>query len=140
MTTSRDVHPNHESAVEAARALVPVLRERAAETETRRMISEQTIEDLRRKGLLHLFTPRAFGGSELGITTFVEAAAAIASGCGSTGWVFDVLAGHLARRPRSTRRMISGVRISCMARSSLSPGMTMELARLIQLPWTIETR
>lgn len=93
-TTSRDIHTDHESAVAAARALVPVLRDRAAETESRRMISEQTIEDLRENGLLHLCAPRAFGGSQLGITTFVETAAEIASGCGSTGWVFDVLAGH----------------------------------------------
>jgi alkylation response protein AidB-like acyl-CoA dehydrogenase len=94
MATSRDIHADHESAVAAARALVPVLRERAEETEKQRMVPEQTIEDLRATGLLHLFAPRAFGGSQLGITTFVETAAEIASGCGSTGWVFDVLAGH----------------------------------------------
>lgn len=94
MTLSRDIHTDHESAVAAARALVPVLRERAADTEKQRTISEQTIDDLRSGGLLHLFAPRIFGGSQLGITTFVETAAEIASGCGSTGWVFDVLAGH----------------------------------------------
>ena len=35
---------------------------------------------------------------------------------------------------------IIGVRMSCMAMSSLSPGMTMEFARLIQLPLIIDTR
>ena len=47
---------------------------------------------------------------------------------------------HLAARARSTSRKIIGVRMSCMARSSLSPGMTIELARVIQLPWIIATR
>jgi putative transposase len=35
---------------------------------------------------------------------------------------------------------IIGVRISCMARSSLPPGMTMELARDMKLPWIMVTR
>ena len=35
---------------------------------------------------------------------------------------------------------ISGVRISCIAKSCLLPGMTIELARLIQEPWIIEVR
>ena len=41
---------------------------------------------------------------------------------------------------RSTRRRMSGVRMSCMARSSLLPGMTMELARDMKLPPIIDTR
>ena len=40
----------------------------------------------------------------------------------------------------STSRRISGVRISCIARSSLLPGITIEFARLIHEPWIIETR
>ncbi|MGD2167638.1 MAG: acyl-CoA dehydrogenase family protein, partial [Gammaproteobacteria bacterium] len=32
--------------------------------------------------------------SQLGISTFVETTAEIASGCGSSGWVYGVLAGH----------------------------------------------
>src|SRR5262249_27860608 len=47
---------------------------------------------------------------------------------------------YLARRQFSTSRMIIGVRISRMARSSLSAGMTIELARAIQLPCIMVTR
>ena len=47
---------------------------------------------------------------------------------------------HAARRLRSTRSRIIGVRMSCIARSSLPPGMTMEFARDIQLSWIIESR
>ena len=50
------------------------------------------------------------------------------------------LPGQARRRRRSTSCMIIGVRISCMARSSLPPGITMELARLMKLSWIMETR
>ncbi len=45
-------------------------------------------------GLFGVVTPRMFGGSELGFATLVDVTAEIASACGSTGWVYGVLAGH----------------------------------------------
>jgi hypothetical protein len=45
-----------------------------------------------------------------------------------------------ARFDSLTSRRIIGVKISCMARSILPPGITSELARVIQLPWIIELR
>src|SRR3954451_19025060 len=47
---------------------------------------------------------------------------------------------QLARRPRSNSCRIIGVRMSCMARSSLLPGMTIEFARDMKLPCSMETR
>ena len=88
------VHADHAAAISAARSLVPLLAERAARAEADRTISAETIEDIRSNGLFHLCSPREFGGSELGIATFVETAAEISAGCGSTGWVYAVLAGH----------------------------------------------
>jgi alkylation response protein AidB-like acyl-CoA dehydrogenase len=85
---------NHEDAIEAARSLVGDLRSRAPEAESRRVIPGETIQDLRAKGLFHICAPITFGGSQLGISTFVETVAEIASGCGSSGWVYAVLAGH----------------------------------------------
>ena len=35
-----------------------------------------------------------FGGSQLGIAPLIQTVATIASGCGSTGWVYAVLSGH----------------------------------------------
>src|SRR5215469_10416314 len=46
----------------------------------------------------------------------------------------------MARRRFSTSLRIIGVRISCMARSSLLPGITMEFARDMKLPWIMVTR
>ena len=93
-SASRAVHADHESATSAARSLLPALRNRAEEAEALRTVPEESIDDIRRKGLFHLCAPREFGGSQLGITTFLATTAEIASGCGSTGWVYAVLAGH----------------------------------------------
>ncbi len=81
-------------AIEAARALLPRIRERAARTEADRKLPAETIEELYESGLFTLATPRAFGGAELGFAALVEVAATLASACGSTGWVYGVLTGH----------------------------------------------
>jgi alkylation response protein AidB-like acyl-CoA dehydrogenase len=38
--------------------------------------------------------PQAYGGFEYGFDVFSEIVAAVASGCGSTGWVYGLLASH----------------------------------------------
>lgn len=81
-------------AVERARALSPQLRARAARADAERRISQQTVDELREAGLFGVLRPRAFGGEELGIAALVEVTAELAAACGSTGWVYGVLAGH----------------------------------------------
>ena len=44
------------------------------------------------------------------------------------------------RRLRSTSCRISGVKMSCIARSSLLPGTTIELARDMKASWIIDSR
>src|SRR5205823_13175927 len=46
--------------------------------------------------------------------------------------------GHSVRLFRSISCMIIGVRMSCMARSSFEPWITIELARDMKLPWRSE--
>ena len=77
-----------------ARTLAPSLRERAARTDTLRRIPDETIDDLRKSGLLGLMTPRKFGGSAASFSALVTAAAELSAACGSSGWVFCVFAGH----------------------------------------------
>jgi 3-hydroxy-9,10-secoandrosta-1,3,5(10)-triene-9,17-dione monooxygenase len=81
-------------ALAAARALGPALRERAARCDTLRKIPEDTIEDLQQSGLFRLMVPRKFGGAGFGFTELVSTGAEIAAACGSSGWVYCVLAGH----------------------------------------------
>ncbi|CAB3795562.1 acyl-CoA dehydrogenase family protein [Paraburkholderia fynbosensis] len=85
---------SREDALDIARGLHDVIRSRVKQTETDRVVPKETIDALRDSGLFNIMTPKSFGGSELGFTTLVEVTSEIASACGSTGWVFGVLAGH----------------------------------------------
>ena len=87
-------HMARQSAIDKARALGPRLRERAAQADADRRLSQTTIDELHDAGLFGVLRPRTFGGSELGIAALVEVTAELASACGSTGWVYGVLAGH----------------------------------------------
>ncbi|MEM5438735.1 acyl-CoA dehydrogenase family protein [Paraburkholderia diazotrophica] len=85
---------SREEALDIARGLHDAIRSRVKQTESDRVVPKETIDALRHTGLFNIITPKTFGGSELGFTTLVEVTAEIASACGSTGWVFGVLAGH----------------------------------------------
>lgn len=89
----RRIHSRDE-ALDIARGLHDAIRARVRQTESDRVVPRETIDSLRDTGLFNIITPRSFGGSELGFETLVEVTAEIASACGSTGWVFGVLAGH----------------------------------------------
>ncbi len=86
--------PKADDLIAAARDLVPYLREQAARCETERCVSDDTIEKLLAAGLFNVVKPKRYGGYELGWDVFSEIVVAIASGCGSTGWVYSVVGGH----------------------------------------------
>lgn len=81
-------------ALDRVRALLPGIAARAERTEAERVTPRETIQELLDAGLFGIPTPKRFGGSELGFAAMVEVAAEIASVCGSSGWVYGVLAGH----------------------------------------------
>jgi len=76
------------------RGLLPAIAERSRMVDEDRRVPEQTISEIKQSGLFNLVTPRSLGGSELGFAELVRTTAEIASVCGSTGWVYGVLAGH----------------------------------------------
>ncbi|MFL6144794.1 MAG: 3-hydroxy-9,10-secoandrosta-1,3,5(10)-triene-9,17-dione monooxygenase oxygenase subunit [Labedaea sp.] len=82
------------SVVEAVRELLPVLRERAQETEDARRVPEESIKSLRLAGFFKLLQPSRYGGAEAHPVEFYRAVRLIASACGSTGWVASVLGCH----------------------------------------------
>ncbi len=80
--------------VARAQALVPKLRARQAETEKAGHVLPEAIASFQAADLYRVVQPKKYGGYEYGIDTFVRVAMAIASGCGSTGWVFSTGAQH----------------------------------------------
>ena len=76
----------YEQALAGARALVPVLRERAARAEDARVMLPETLADLHRTGVLRVLQPRRWGGMELDYVAYVDFSEMLARGCASTGW------------------------------------------------------
>lgn len=72
--------------LDAVRALLPDVRERAAETEHERNISTETMGALAGTGLFRMFQPRTHGGTESEPVDFFTAVRLLAGACGSTGW------------------------------------------------------
>ena len=77
-----------------AAELAPAIGARAVETQALRSVPADSIRELQASGLFGIVTPKRFGGSELGMDATLEATIEIAAACGSTGWVYGVLAGH----------------------------------------------
>ena len=69
-------------------------RERSAATGRGRSVPQNTIDELVAAGMARLLVPRERGGLDLSIRDLVEATAAAAVGCGSTGWIAGLM-GHV---------------------------------------------
>lgn len=76
---------------DAAEALVPMLREHAAEIDANRAIPEHVYRALEDAGLFHILKPRKYGGFELTEHDHAMVAVTLARGCASTAWVFAIL-------------------------------------------------
>ncbi len=86
--------PDVAELVERARDIARLARERAVETERARRVSEDMIARMRQADLFRIMQPRAYGGFEYGFEVMAQIEAVVASGCGSTGWVYGLLASH----------------------------------------------
>jgi 3-hydroxy-9,10-secoandrosta-1,3,5(10)-triene-9,17-dione monooxygenase len=80
--------------VAGVREVLPVLRERAQETEDARDVPAESVKAIEETGFFRLLQPARFGGLEAEPITFLSAVRLIASACGSTGWVASVLGVH----------------------------------------------
>src|SRR5260370_24384536 len=77
-----------------ARAVGELGRERAQQTEADRRVGDDMVECMRQADRFRGMKRRSYGGVEHGFDVFAQIVAAIASGCGSTGWVYALLASH----------------------------------------------
>jgi len=77
---------SYDEAMRRARALVPVLRERADRAEAVREMPKETLEDLHRTGLLRFHQPARWGGMEIEFVSLFDIPAEIGRGCASTAW------------------------------------------------------
>ena len=114
-----------EPAVIAAVAdLLPVLRQRAQETEDNRVVPAESVKALAETGFFRLLQPASHGGLEADPIAFYTAVRLIASACGSTGWVASVLGVHpwqLALFPAQAQEDVWGADPGTRMSSSYAP-------------------
>jgi 3-hydroxy-9,10-secoandrosta-1,3,5(10)-triene-9,17-dione monooxygenase len=114
----------HEAVTAGVRDLLPVLRERAQETEDRRVVPAESVKALAETGFFRLLQPARFGGFEADPLTFLSAVRLIASACGSTGWVASVVGVHpwqLALFPLQAQEEVWGADNATRMSSSYAP-------------------
>jgi 3-hydroxy-9,10-secoandrosta-1,3,5(10)-triene-9,17-dione monooxygenase len=81
-------------AMQRAREIVPILRERAAPAEDARMLLRENEQLLHESGLFRFHQPKSFGGMELDFVAVVDIPAELARGCPSTAWNVGNVACH----------------------------------------------
>ena len=92
--TSDAVTTQGEAVVEAARKLIPVLRQQGAAISQARRIPQEIMEMLREARLTQLLRPARFGGREIGADVIFRVARELAKGDGSVAWVYSVTSTH----------------------------------------------
>lgn len=118
-----------EAVLAGVRELLPVLRERAQETEDRRALAPETVKALAETGFFRLLQPARFGGHEAHPLTFLTGVREIASACGSTGWVASLVGVHawqLALFPDRAQQDVWGGDTGTRMSSSYAPTGTVE--------------
>lgn len=78
--------------VERASALVPLIREYAAQGAEARRVAPEVVKALDEAGLFHIMLPTRLGGSGASLRTTIEVTAEIARGDGSAGWITALMA------------------------------------------------
>jgi alkylation response protein AidB-like acyl-CoA dehydrogenase len=97
------------SPLEAARKLAPQIRASADEIDANRELPRPLFEALADAGMFHLAVPRAIGGGELDLPTYIQVIEELGKADASTGWCVNqgaIYATYAARMPRAVAREI----------------------------------
>lgn len=119
-----DTNISREEILNRAKAMVPVLKERARDAELARRISDETDQEFRDAGFYRIMQPVKYGGLELDFGTQTELAVTLAPGCASSAWVASVTACHgwfLGMFPAAAQEDIWGKTPEASVASSFLP-------------------
>jgi alkylation response protein AidB-like acyl-CoA dehydrogenase len=130
--------PSEERALlERARALIPLLAERASAATAARKLSVETIAEYHTAGILRILQPKRFGGLQGRFSLFSRIVEELTYGCASSAWVYAVLAEHqwiIAQYPEQAQIDVWGEDPLAVASSSLAPR---EAARRVPGGWRL---
>ena len=86
--------PEYTQLLQTAESLVPVLRERAEETENLRRLPPETERDLHETGIYRILQPKSIGGYELDFVALIDVGEALGRGDASVSWNACNLGSH----------------------------------------------
>jgi alkylation response protein AidB-like acyl-CoA dehydrogenase len=115
-----------------ATRLVPVLKQRALETERLRRLPRETVQDLVASELIRLGVPNRFGGLGADYDEAYPVAAELARGCAAAAWCYSLWAvhnwmiGHLPERGQ-TEYFAGGPDMLCSSSFASTPTVHSEL-------------
>src|SRR5712691_9189944 len=107
-----------------ARALIPLLAERAPAAGAARRLPAETIAEYHAAGILLILQPKRFGGRQGRFSLFSQIVEELTYGCASSAWVYAVLAEHqwiIAQYPEQAQIDVWGDTPEAVASSSLAP-------------------
>lgn len=113
-----------QTVLDGVRDLLPAIRERADEAERLRAVPDASVKELEETGFFRLLQPRRFDGLEADPVDFYSCVRAIASACGSTGWISSVLGVHpwqIALFADEAQQAVWGSDTTTRASSSYAP-------------------
>ncbi len=93
-TVTIETTPSPEDLVAQARAMIPMLRQRAAEGARNRHVADEIVEEMKRRGFFRVLQARRWGGYEMSPSVFCDIAMALAEGDMSVGWIYGVVGVH----------------------------------------------
>ncbi len=86
--------PTSESVLESVRALLPGIRARAEDSERNRSIPMQSAQEFLDIGLARILLPKRFGGTELGLQTWVDVCEEIGKVDAAHAWCASLMIHH----------------------------------------------
>ncbi|WP_430461530.1 acyl-CoA dehydrogenase family protein [Thalassolituus sp. LLYu03] len=115
--------------MQKARDLQPVLRERAANTETLRMVDPRTVADFQEAGFFKMFQSSQWGGYECHPADIFKVQEILAQACPSSAWIMGVVGVHnwqLAHFSKQAQDDVWGEDATVLMSSSYAPTGTVE--------------
>ena len=116
--------PSAPELVARARALAPVLRQRAVAAEQLGRLPDETVRDYEAAELCKIWIPKRFGGFELDLEAGLETCWEAAKGCASSAWCLSVWQQHswiVAHFPEQAQTESLGADANFHIGSVLSP-------------------
>jgi 3-hydroxy-9,10-secoandrosta-1,3,5(10)-triene-9,17-dione monooxygenase len=86
--------PTGDELVARARAMIPVLKERAKACTAARNVPADTVAEMQAAGFFKVLQPKRWGGYEMNPNVYFDILRTLAEGCMSSAWIYGVIGCH----------------------------------------------